>query len=85
MVAARNLLMRLGLIEFGSNGASLTDRGSQVAQDEGLIDASGNLTPAGQQFAGVVTAPAAPEQGMEDPAMEDPAMESFSLLKQLLR
>ena len=85
MVAARNMLMKLGLIEFGSSGATLTDRGTQVAQDEGLIDASGNLTPSGQQLAGMATSQSTPQDQLDDPGLDDLNVESFSLLKQLLR
>lgn len=51
MVAARNMLMKLGAITFSNGEASLTDRGRQVAEDENIIDQSGQLTQQGQQLA----------------------------------
>lgn len=51
MVAARDMLMKLGLITLNNGEAALTDRGAQVAVDENLIDDNGQLTKTGQAYA----------------------------------
>jgi len=51
MVAARDMLMKLGLIMVSNGEASLTDRGAQVAVDENIIDDNGELTKMGQMLA----------------------------------
>lgn len=51
LVAARDLLIQMGLIELDDNGAHLTDQGQQVMVDQNLTDDGGNLTDAGQQAA----------------------------------
>lgn len=51
IVAARNMLMKLGLITFSSGEAAFTDKGTQVAQDENIIDQNGQLTATGKALA----------------------------------
>lgn len=51
IVAARNVLMKLGLVNFNNGRASLTNKGMQAARDEGLIDETGNLTDEGKKYA----------------------------------
>lgn len=89
LIAARNMLMKMGLITFANGEATVTDRGMQVASDENVIDQSGELTPAGQELAftnsrGQADQDQAGGSPPPDPAAP-PRMESFSLLKQLLR
>lgn len=97
MVSARNMLMKLGMISFSNNEAALTDKGTEVATDENIIDQSGQLTQAGQKLAftdsnGTEDKDTAgqqpPEAGAPPPpgpdAGGDVPMESVSLLKQLL-
>jgi predicted methyltransferase len=94
LVAARNMLMKLGIITFANNEAALTDRGTQVAAEENIADQSGQLTPTGQQLAytnaqgqtdsdqagGAAQQQPAPDMGL-DAGMPT---ESLALLKQLL-
>lgn len=83
MVAARNMLMKLGVITFGAGEASLTDKGEQIAREENIADESGQLTDVGQQLAygeqkqgGETEPPPPPGGGL--------SLESFALLKELL-
>jgi len=51
LVAARDLLVQMGLIELDMNGAHITDQGQQVMVDQNLTDGGGNLTDDGQKAA----------------------------------
>lgn len=51
MIAARDMLMKLGLITVNNGEAEMTERGAQVAVDENIIDDNGELTKTGQAFA----------------------------------
>jgi hypothetical protein len=94
LVAARNMLMKLGVITFANNEATLTDRGQQIAVDENIADQSGQLTQVGQQLAYTNAQnqqdgdqAGAPPQQPEAPAPDAggmPSLESHSLLKHLL-
>lgn len=49
---ARDALVDLGLITQSlSDQAELTDKGRQLAQEENIADANGELTPDGQKYA----------------------------------
>lgn len=97
LVAARNILMKLGVITFSGGNAELTDKGRQIAQDENIADEGGQLTDTGNALAyGEEGAPAQqlprPELGMPPPSPlggEEPAgplgMEGFSLLRDLIK
>ncbi len=50
-LAARDLLVRLNLLSLDNGGASVTDQGKQIMQDEALLDPGGQLTPDGEQLA----------------------------------
>lgn len=50
MIAARDILMRLRLIDLADGEAALTDAGAKVAVDENIMDESGQLTQFGQQL-----------------------------------
>lgn len=77
-VAARDMLIKLGLITFANGEAALTDAGAQLAKAENITDETGGLTQVGQTLASSTeTQPATP-----DP--ETP-MESFATLRSLLR
>lgn len=99
MIAARNILMKLGVLTFSAGAAELTDKGQQIAKDENITDDSGQLTDVGNALAfGEEGAP--PEQQStempQDLPPEQPGelppdvgdnitgMESFSLLRTLL-
>lgn len=51
LVAARNMLMKLGVITFDDHEAALTDSGTQIATEENIIGPDGQLTQAGKQLA----------------------------------
>lgn len=89
LVAARNMLMKLGVISFADGEAILTDRGTQIAADENIVGQDGQLTPAGEKLAFTNTAgqPDADHAGQpsQQPVDDGMSLESFSLLKQLLR
>lgn len=78
LVAARNMLMKLGAIAYTQQEATLTDRGMQIAVDENIATEDGQLTPAGEQLA--FTHP----NGQPVNSGPAPTTESFSLLKELL-
>lgn len=50
-IAARNILMKLGLITYTDAAAALTDKGTQVAQEQNIIDENGQLTDEGNALA----------------------------------
>jgi hypothetical protein len=101
MVAARNILMKLGVITFSGGNAELTDKGQQIAQDENIADESGQLTDTGnalihgeegmepQQPPQPELGMPPPPQGGEQPGLElggpPPGFESFSLLRDLIK
>lgn len=51
MIAARDLMMKMGLITVSDSEVALTDQGAQVAVDENIIDDNGQLTKMGQAYA----------------------------------
>jgi len=51
MVAARDILIKLGLIDFNNGRATLTDKGTQTARDAGLVDDMDSLTDEGNKYA----------------------------------
>jgi len=51
LVAARNLMAKLGLILVTDNTAAITQPGREVAKDEALIDDTGKLTDEGERYA----------------------------------
>lgn len=73
LVAARNMLMKLGAITFSNGEAEMTDRGTKVATDENIIDQSGQLTPAGQQLVGSDTQ-GQPKKDQETPPADGEGM-----------
>lgn len=93
LVAARNMLMKLGVITFADNEAALTDKGQQIAQEENVVDEGGQLTELGQKLAYTdpMGKPDADNAG-GPPQQQQPApppggglsLESFALLKELL-
>lgn len=67
LVAARNMLMKLGIITFVDNRAEITDKGQALAKEENITDDSGGLTDAGNKLA-FTTATGQPEDGAQQPA-----------------
>lgn len=55
LVAARNLLAKLGLITFSDRDAKLTEKGQQVAHEQGIADESGQITDTGSKLAATNT------------------------------
>ena len=51
LVAARDMLLDLGLLQIVQGHASLTDKGRHVAREENIADESGGLTADGEEFA----------------------------------
>ncbi|MEM4258037.1 MAG: hypothetical protein QXL17_02655 [Candidatus Thermoplasmatota archaeon] len=52
LVAARDMLVNMGLISFQEDkSAELTDEGKVVAKEENIIDDTGSLTPDGEKLA----------------------------------
>lgn len=84
LVAARNMLMNLGVIQFADGEAVLTDRGTQIASDENIIDQMGQLTDKGKRLAFSHDGSQIGDQ-MNQPPGEDISLESFVLLKELFR
>lgn len=50
LVAARDMLMKLGMVSLLNGEMELTDRGMLVAQQENIIDQTGQLTPDGEKL-----------------------------------
>lgn len=51
LVAARDMLTKLGVIHFANNQSVLTQKGTQMMKDEALIDDNNQLTQDGEKFA----------------------------------
>ncbi len=51
MAGARRQLERLGAIEYVAGEASVTDKGTELAKSENIIDDAGQLTPDGEALA----------------------------------
>ncbi len=51
LLAARDMLVRLGLVKLENNGAFLTPEGEELLQNQNLTDESGSLTPDGEKYA----------------------------------
>jgi len=51
MITARDILVKLKLIEFRDGYAALTQDGEQLMKDSNLIDDMGELTDEGSKFA----------------------------------
>lgn len=67
LIAARNILMKLGLILYTDNSATLTDKGTQLAKEQNIIDESGQLTDEGNKLASTL---ANGQQSKEEPQPE---------------
>lgn len=50
-ITARDILDKLGMIDFRDGSAMLTDQGEQLMKDYNLIDDMGELTDEGSMFA----------------------------------
>lgn len=77
-VAARDALLKLGIIVVTDGEMSLTDSGIQLAVAENITDESGGLTSEGQSLARSEEINQAPD------IVPQPPMESFTTLKSLL-
>lgn len=77
-VAARDALVKLGLVTVTNGEAFLTDAGVQLATAENITDESGGLTPEGQKLASSEEINQAPD------VITQPSMESFAALRSLL-
>lgn len=80
-VAARDALIRLGLITFQAGEAALTDTGMQLAVSENIVDEAGGLTAEGQALASATETQPTPESTVPQP----PTVEAFSVIRELLR
>lgn len=87
LIAARDILAKLGIITFDQSQAALTSAGHQLAVDENIIDQSGQLTDDGSALVST-DGPQAQQPMQPEPAPTEPgpdvSLESFSLLKELL-
>jgi hypothetical protein len=72
MVTARNILMKLGVISVSSKGVELTDKGHQIAQDENITDAGGQLTDVGNKLV-------FGQEGAQPPEEEGPPLAGQSM------
>ena len=92
LVAAKEALVNLGLIEVSDNSITVTNIGHQVMADENLTDESGELTSTGQKYAAVqkpndlktVNAPE-PATNPDISGDDDLAMEGIDLFRSIDR
>lgn len=52
LATSRDMLVKLGLLDYDGGEATVNDEGMEVMQDEGLVDESGELTEEGQKWLG---------------------------------
>ena len=69
MDAAREQMIRLGLIAFDGTNTTITPQGEQLLKDESLIDDMGELTPDGQEAA--YDDKDQPQAGQDQPPQDD--------------
>lgn len=97
LMAARDMLAKLGIITYSDAGAALTDKGITLATEENITDETGQLTDEGSKL---IAPPGQEQPGQEQQPPADPtniepgpdatgvggdvSLESFSLLKELL-
>ena len=62
LMVARDMLVRLGMLQLGDNQATVTSQGEEVMRNQNLIDDSGALTPEGETYAGGGQASAQPKK-----------------------
>jgi hypothetical protein len=80
LVAARDQLIKLGMLSMTGSEVSLTSKGEELMTDKGLTDDTGSLTPEGEKFAyGKEGA------GAERSDAEFGALEGFDLLRSIAR
>lgn len=82
LVAARDILAKLGMINFDMGNAELTEAGSALAVDQNIADESGMLTDYGTQLVG------SNNQQNDQTTNDDtvmPTNESFKFLRELLK
>lgn len=87
LIAARDLLVKLDLLDETEEGYVPSDKGVDVMQDFNLVDEGGELTDTGEEFAykGQVDTSNEPETN-PTPGEEDfTPYESFDLLKKLTK
>lgn len=51
VVANRDILVKLGMVEVGENAVQITKKGREALRNENLVDDMGNLTEQGEQYA----------------------------------
>ena len=51
IVAARDVLIKQGMLIVGANEAQITEKGQEALKNENLIDDMGTLTPQGEEYA----------------------------------
>lgn len=87
LVAARNMLAKLGVINFDMGNAELTDDGAALAVEQNIADESGQLTADGTALIGKNNQQDVPDGTSTGTDMPDdlPIGESFVLLKSLLK
>ncbi len=51
IVANRDTLEKLEMVEIAPNSATITDKGTEALKQEGLVDDMGSLTPLGEKYA----------------------------------
>lgn len=83
LIAARNLLVKLNIIDIINDEATLTQGGIALAQDEDIADAEGGLTQNGEELAFGDDATNKQKEPMQGGNFA--AMESLQLLKELIK
>jgi len=82
VVANRDVLVKLGMVQVGENEAAITEKGKDAMRNEGLTNDTGNLTDLGEQYAyaenleaieEIAAKTKAPELPATDHDMETPA------------
>lgn len=81
IVSARDTLAKIGAITFSLEQAALTDRGTQIAREENIVDDAGQLTAQGQQLLQQDTEQTPGNQEQSN----DINLEGFSLLKEIFK
>ena len=88
-IAARNILMKLGIIVYTDKSANLTEKGQMIAKEQNITNDSGQLTDEGNKLASVDSngsagktqqEPAQSDMGIGPSDLDLPPMEGFSEL-----
>lgn len=74
LIAARNMLMKLNVIQYSANNAALTEKGQQIAKEQNITDEGGQLTDEGNKLVAAITGEQPPAEDQMGGLPPEPPM-----------